>query len=431
MSLLKHLRIGLTCVVFLVASAALAQKVVITPDKADGVYKVGETVIWQLNCAEDCDSVRYVLKKGGLMDIQHDDVSFEDGTPQVNYTFDAPGTMLLEVSWGKGGWGNRSVGGAVANPDQIALSAEKPKDFDSFWKKKVKELKKVPANPVLEKGESGIENVDYWKISMDNINGSHIQGQLAKPSSGEKFPALLIVQWAGVYPLDKGWAVNRAKEGWLTLNIEAHDLPIDEPKEFYKEQSDGPLKNYPTIGNDSRETSYFLRMYLSCYRAAQYLTERPDWNGETLVVMGDSQGGQQTLMTAGFHPAITAAIALVPAGFDMLGPDVGRKGGWPQWYGSTDGKDPAKVHEASRYYDVANFVTNIKCPVLVGIGLLDETCPPEGILAGVNQLTTPKQVMILPTSGHQDRNGSQEPFRSARDKVWLPSLRDGKGAPVQ
>ena len=101
---------------------------------------------------------------------------------------------------------------------------------------------------------------------------------------------MLIPQWAGVYPLEKAWVTDRAAEGWLVLNILAHDLPIDEPAKFYEEQSAGPLKDYWAIGNDDRETSYFLRMYLSCYQAAEYLTQRPDWNGKTLVVTGGEPG---------------------------------------------------------------------------------------------------------------------------------------------
>jgi len=77
--------------------------------------------------------------------------------------------------------------------------------------------------------------------------------------------------------------------------------------------------------------------------------------------MGGSQGGMQALMTAGIYPKITVALAMVPAGCDMLGPAVGRKGGWPQWYDNTDGKDAAKVRETSRYFDVANFAPRIKC----------------------------------------------------------------------
>ena len=81
---------------------------------------------------------------------------------------------------------------------------------------------------------SGKPNIDYWKITLDNIRGTHIQGQLARPKQGDKFPALLIVQWAGVYPLQKSWVTDRAGEGWLVLNIDAHDLPIDEPADFYQ-----------------------------------------------------------------------------------------------------------------------------------------------------------------------------------------------------
>ena len=84
-------------------------------------------------------------------------------------------------------------------------------------------------NAKLEPADSGNANVEYFKITMDNIRGSHIRGQLARPKRGDKFPAMLIVQWAGVYPLQKGWVSGRATEGWLALNINAHNLPIDEP----------------------------------------------------------------------------------------------------------------------------------------------------------------------------------------------------------
>ena len=419
----------------LCASLTQAQQMSITPDKPDGVYQLNETATWAVEWDGEGlpPSTRYTLKRGGLTEVAAGDIEFEDGKASLEYTFEAPGTMLVETRWepAEGGRARRAIGGAVAAPDEIKLSASRPSDFDEFWEAKVKELEAVPANPVLSVAESNKPDVDYWKITMDNIRGSQIHGQLARPKEGEKFPALLIVQWAGVYPLQQDWATQRAAEGWLALNINPHDLPIDEPREFYREQSRGALRNYPGIGNDDRDTSYFLRMYLSCYRAAQYLTERPDWNGETLVVMGDSQGGQQTLMTAGLHPGITAALALVPAGADMLGPDVGRKGGWPQWYNNVGDKDATKVHEASRYFDVANFATRIKCPVLVGIGLLDETCPPEGILAAVNLITSPKEIMILPNSGHQNRNGSQEPYSRRKYDAWLPALKEGKAAPVQ
>ncbi len=403
-------------------------QITITPNKPNGIYEVGETVTWriQMHDTVQLDSVRYELKKGGLRVIDKGFISFKESEAQVSHIFKEPGALLLDIQWAgkEATWDNQFAGGAVASTDKIKLSADKPADFDEFWNTKIKQLESVPANPVLEKSDSKEAGVDYWKINMDNIQGTSIHGQIAKPTDGEKFPALLIVQWAGIYPLQKNWVTGKAKNGWLVLNINAHDLPIDKGAQFYKDQSQNELKNYASIGNEDRNESYFLRMYLSCYRAAQYLTERPDWNGETLVVMGTSQGGLQALMTAGIHPHITAAMALVPAGFDNLGPEIGRKGGWPQWYTQTEQKDAKKVHETSKYYDVANFVSSIKCPVLVGVGLLDQICPPEGIFAGLNQVTAHKEVIILPNSAHQDKNGSQE-YYVKRSEVWLRELSEG------
>ena len=124
---------------------------------------------------------------------------------------------------------------AGPNPPAAPL----PADFDKFWKAKLKELKKVPMDPVLEKVDIGKPRVAYWKITMDNIRGTHIEGQIARPEKGKKFPALLIVQWAGVYGLQTNWVTDRAAEGWLALDIEPHDLPIDKPAAFYRNNSPG------------------------------------------------------------------------------------------------------------------------------------------------------------------------------------------------
>lgn len=420
-------------IVFAVAGLCRAQPMDVAPDRTNGVYQVGDTVHWRVawNAETNPPPAHYRFLKGEMIDAGQGDVEFSNNLACLDSRFDAPGTMLLEVAWKADGIEpHRALGGAVAAPDQIAPSAPPPADFDAFWEAKLKELAKVPAQPRLEKVDIGRTNLSYWKITLNNIRGTHIEGQLARPAQGRKFPALLIVQWAGVYPLQRNWVTDRAEEGWLTLDIEAHDLPIDMPDAFYKEQFAGPLKNYWSIGNDDRDTSYFLRMYLSCYRAADYLSKRKDWDGKTLVVMGGSQGGLQTLMTAGFYPGITAALAIVPAGCDMLGPDVGRKGGWPQWYSNTEGKDPAKVREASRYYDVANFARRIKCPLLVGMGLIDEVCPAAGILAAVNQVASPKEIILLPKAAHQDEHNTHGAYNQRCYGVWLPDLRQGKPAPA-
>jgi pimeloyl-ACP methyl ester carboxylesterase len=98
---------------------------------------------------------------------------------------------------------------------------------------------------------------------------------------------------------------------------------------------------------------------------------------------------------------VTAYLANVPAGCDHTGKLAGRAPGWPNLAARLKGgKDGAKTLEASRYFDAMNFATKIKCPGLIGLGLIDPVCPPEGIFATINQIKSPKKVIIMPKADH-------------------------------
>ena len=427
-SLFARLLLGL---VFTLSGIDLcAQEITIRPDRESGIYRPGESVTWNVEVKAEASppqSLRYRIKSGGLSVIREETLQLTTGRGTVQARSDSPGWLLLEIQ-GQDQQGKEVTarGGALFSPSEIRPSAPVPADFDAFWEAKLGELAAVPADPQIQPAASGTEGIDYFLIEMKNIRGSRIRGQLARPSKPGPLPALLIVQWAGVYPLEKAWVIDRAKEGWLTLNIQAHDLPAAEPGDFYKDQGAGPLKDYSKIGNEDRDTSYFLRMYLSCYRAAEYLSHRSDWDGRTLAVTGGSQGGLQAILTAALHPRVTAVLADVPAGCDQTGPDVGRAPGWPMWVWSAEGRDAAKVKEASRYYDIVNFAPRVSCPVLVGIGLVDTVCPPAGVYAACNQLKGPKELILMPSAGHQ---GKHEEY-GARWTAWLEELRRGNRAPV-
>jgi len=407
-----------------------AQELLVTSRKPEGVYAVGEKIHWRAELkgapTSGVTSLRFALKKGGLTVIRSGSLDLKGGVGELEAALDEPGTILaeFEVALPKGKV--RALAGAAVAPDKIQRSAPPPGDFDAFWKAKLAELAAVPVNPVLEAGDGGNPAVDYYKIRMDNIRGSHIYGQLARPGREGRFPALLIVAWAGVYGLPKANVVSQAEKGWLALNIMAHDLPFDKPEDFYKQAAQTTLRDYVAIGNDDREQCYFLRMYLSCYRAADYLAGRPDWDGRVLAVTGTSQGGLQAILTAAIHPKVTALMANVPAGCDRTGPWVGRAAGWPGWYAHAPNGD--KITEVSRYFDMMNFAPRVGCPALVSLGLLDTACPPAGVLATCNQFQGPREIVIMPLSGHQDENGSQARY-NARLEDWNKALREGRAVP--
>ena len=416
----------------LLAASARAQTLQLIPDHSSGYYQAGEPVRWQV-VAEGpvSNEVGYVIKSGGLTEIARGQARLTAGKGEIESRQAEPGTLLVEATaTSKTGETVRALSGAVFSGDKIQPAAPRPADFDGFWQAKLDELAAVPTNAVLTPLPCGKSDVDYWQISMDTIRGARIRGQLARPKQGERLPALLVLQWSGVYPLQTQWVVDRAAAGWLALNISAHDLPIDQPNAFYSAQSAGALKEYSHIGRDDREKCYFLRMYLSCYRAADYLAHRPDWDGKTLVVTGGSQGGMQALVAAAFHPHVTAALADVPAGCDLLCTKAGRAPSWPMWFYGTNSIATNAVLETGRYYDVVNFASRITCPILVGVGLLDDVCPPSSVFAACNQVAGPKEIVLLPNAGHRDVNHSHAVFH-ARFDAWLDALRRGQPPPVR
>ncbi len=412
------------------APLALAQQFTVTPGRASALYVPGETINWEVavNGTVAMRNPEYKIKPGGLDIASWSALTLTNGKATISTPAGTtPGWVLLELRGTDAS--NATVsgfGGALISPELITPASTMPADFDTFWAEKIAELEAVPMNPVVTAGVSGRTGVDYALITMDNIRGTHIQGQLARPTTGTKFPAVLVLQWAGVYALDKTWVTSRAASGWLALNIQPHDIAVAESASYYTDLNNGALNGYYRIGNEDKETSYFLRMYLSCYRAVEYLASRPDWDGKTIVVLGASQGGQQSLLAAALNARVTTVLAEVPAGSDQWGPDVGRLPSFPsQLYQAWD-RDLAKVRAACLYYDIVHFAPKIRCPVLIGAGLIDTVVPAPGLYASYNQIPGGKEIVPMPQEGHSTTHAAY----NTRANAWLNEIRLGQAPTI-
>jgi len=409
-------------------SIAGAQDIKAVPAHADGVYTRGETVSWTITAPEGCQ-VRAVVKQNDANVLWEGPVAISNGQGVIHAPLDMPGMIFTALSTDRQQGSPELFLGAAVDPFEIAPSAPPPDDFDDFWKEKLRRLNSIPGKPRLKRVKSGTDSVEYSTLTLRNINGRSVYGQLAKPAGRGKYPAIVIFQWAGVYGLEKEWVVDWAKEGWLALNIMSHDLPMDRSPDYYQQQAEKVLSNYTAIGNDNRETSYFLSMFLGSYRAVDYLTTHPAWDGRTLVVTGASQGGLQSLVTAGLHPQVSAMVVQVPAGCDTIAPWAGRSAPWPDWKGNARGRSERRVKAASRYFDGANFARNIRCPSLVAIGMLDQKATPSSILSAFNQISAPKEAVMMLNAQHRDRNDSHAQWH-ARSAAWFDALLKGDPAPA-
>lgn len=419
----------LVCVLLVLAQtlACRAQNISITPEHPNGIYEIGQDVSWNLELADGSAAAKadydYVIRRNNLDVLKTGEIDLSTGPARIDVTVDEPAMLYLQIKPPAGAAKSQRpiAAGAAVAPRQLKPSVPRPDDFDAFWQAKIDMLQKIPPNPVLTPGEAGVADVDYATIRMDHINGTHVHGQIARPKRDGKFPALVIFQWASPpYPLQKQWVTDHAAAGWLTLNIEPHDVLPDQPHSYYAALPTA-LKSYQSIGQDDRDKSYFLQMYLADYRAVDYMTTRPDWDGKTLVVMGTSMGGQQSLCVAGLHPKITHVIVDEPSGCDTNGPLHGRQSGYPNF----PANNPA-IMRTALYFDAVNFAPRIKATSLVAMGFVDTTAPPAGIWTAFNLIPAPKLAvpMIDSPHNHLATPAEQAPYTTASAQ-WLDILVHG------
>ena len=60
------------------------------------------------------------------------------------------------------------------------------------------------------------------------------------------------------------------------------------------------------------------------------------------------------------------------------------------------------------YIDVQHLAKRIKAEVLMGVGLMDNTCPPSTQFAAFNKITSPKKTVIYPDYGHENLPGFED-----------------------
>jgi cephalosporin-C deacetylase len=418
---------GMSLVPLSAQRAPIPQQLTFTPYNASGVYNLGETVGWTVTPGPTPPTYKYrwtirrnnaVVLKEGRLDLTSgkDTIEIVGDRPEMIYVAveayadpaPAGSDQPTEAPKFEGGNTGRNTGfyavGAAVAPTKIGLSTPRPADFDAFWDAKLAAQANVPLNALLTPLEIDVPGVEMSIFQLDAL-GSKAHGFVAKPARDGRFPAVIQLQYAGVYELNQSAIARRAAEGWLVLNVDSHDkLPTD--------PSGNIPRTYQAVGNTDRETSYFLNMYLRDSRVLDYLVARPDWDGSTVVLMGGSMGGQQSLALAGLRPDKVSAVAVcVPAGADTNGDLHDRKAGYPNW--PSDNPD---VMKTALYFDPVNFASRIKSPVFAGLGFIDTISPPAGVWTALNQVAGPVEALPLVESEHDNltpEKGRACPARTA------------------
>lgn len=401
----------------------------VTANSADWLYEPGQPVAFRVQALAGAEPVaveaisyqvgpeKFPLRREKVA-LPAEGLTIDGGTLQE------PGFIQCIVTAQIDGKSYRSLATAGFVPEKIEATQTQPDDFDAFWRSGLEELARVPLDPKMELLEADSDDkVSVYHVSFRNVgvnnrsSQSRIYGILCVPKAPGKYPAVLSVPGAGVRGYSGAFRA-LAEQGVITLQIGIHGVPVDLDAGVYTSLRGGALHDYPTAHLDYAPGYYYRRVYLGCVRANDFLTSLPEYDGETLVVAGGSQGGLLSLVTAALDPRVKALACLYPAYADVTGYLHGRAGGWPHMMRpQADGTPsrhatPGKIANTG-YFDAVNFARRVNVPGFYSWGFNDETCPPTSMYAAYNQITAPKELFILKEAGHRmesEQRDGQEVF---------------------
>ena len=297
-------------------------------------------------------------------------------------------------------------------PEGIVSLPDSQPDFDEFWQRTLDELAAVaPEYSMTEEKDKSNKGGKVYRVKMKSLGGVEVQGYLTMPAKASKKHTMpVLVHYMGYG--SKPWHAE-PYEGMERIEfvLSTRGQGLNEPTNTYGD--------WAVYGLGNRDSFYYRGAFMDLVRAIDFVCTLPEVDQRYIFAEGGSQGGAFTLVACSLDKRIRAAAPWIPFLSDY--PDYFKIVHWPAEVifkkQQETGISNRDLYKMLSYFDVKNFTRRITCPILMGVGLQDPTCPPHTNFAGYNLISSQKQFVIYPECGHTVRqpdwnNRMQEFFGS-------------------
>lgn len=211
--------------------------------------------------------------------------------------------------------------------------------------------------------------VKELRVKIKNTRGLQLAGVLHVPTGKAKYPAVIILHGFTGYKEEKN-IVELAKE------LSKRDIVVIRFDASGSGESEGMMKD------DYRMTNY-LSDINDVYK---FIRQHPRVDAHRIGIWGHSMGAMLAIIWGSKHPEVKAICSVSPpiqmGTTDWLGQflESWKKTGWFTKI-STSGHGVSRVpwafmEDAGRY-NTLDYVANIRSPLLIMLGLAEDTVPPE------------------------------------------------------
>jgi len=152
------------------------------------------------------------------------------------------------------------------------------------------------------------------------------------------------------------------------------------------------------------KNKYILRgAIMDCVRAVDFIYTRKELRQDNIIAAGGSLGGLLALATSSVDKRISFCSAANPIMCDVR--NLVHEVDWPlidirKYVATRPDLTMDKAFDNLDYFDGKNFASDLECPTLVGMGMLDNIAPPDHVYIAYNEIKAPKHIIIFRDLGH-------------------------------
>lgn len=287
-------------------------------------------------------------------------------------------------------------------------SSPLPEDFDTFWDNALNEMRSIDPQLLIEEADFKVPFATCYHLTFTGTGGARIYSKMVKPKNiTTKIPA--VIRFHGYTGSSGDWTslLVYAASGMIAVAMDCRGQGgLSEDSVSVK---GGTLYGFIVKGvEEGPNQLYFKHVFLDTAKLAEIVLEMDDVDSTKVYAIGGSQGGALTLACAALEPRISKLAPVFPFLCDYkrvweMDLAIDAYSGIREYFRHFD---PTHAREdyffnTLGYIDLQNLAKRIRGEVLLGVGLMDNICPPSSQFACYNKIESKKSYILYPDFGHE------------------------------
>lgn len=291
----------------------------------------------------------------------------------------------------------------------------RPDDFDRFWEQSLAEMQSLDPELELRPADFQTSFAECFNLYFTGVGGARVHAKLLRPRDAVvPHPAILMFHGYSWHSGDWYDKLGYVAQGYTVAAMDCRG------QGGLSEDRGGvvgtTLQGHIIRGLDGPpDKMLFRQIFLDTAQLARIVMGLPEVDEARVGAMGGSQGGGLTLACAALEPRIKRAAPVYPFLCDYqrvwdIDMDKEAYAELRDYFRRFDPRHERKdeVFAKLGYIDVQHLCPRIRGEVFMGVGLMDEICPPSTQFAAYNKIETPKSLAIYPDYGHETLRGHSD-----------------------